>query len=256
MYSQLIVPLVCIILDRDEDMMVGLHHPWTYHALISDLLGLESNSITLPRTSAKKERRFRLNNDDEFWVENSRLAFPSVAQNVDAVMKKFKDEFKSISDSPEDDAIDAMTNQLSGVIDQLPELRKKKASIEMHTDIASALMAELNERSLDSYFSLEERMLVNRDVTSTDRAGILELLDPSSPGSPQDKLRLFLIYFLVKGSKLASSDIEECENLLTAAGADLAPLRYLKVHRMVNAIASQVVEYIVVNVLTYCIASG
>ena len=42
---------VLVILDRDIDLGVMLSHPWTYQALIHDLLGMKNNRVDVPVSS-------------------------------------------------------------------------------------------------------------------------------------------------------------------------------------------------------------
>jgi hypothetical protein len=39
---------VLVLLDRDEDLPVLFHHPWTYQALIDDVLGIGLNRTHVP----------------------------------------------------------------------------------------------------------------------------------------------------------------------------------------------------------------
>ena len=41
----------------------------------------------------------------------------------------------------------------------LPELLEKKKRIDMHTNIATALLDEIKERKLDTFFEAEEKMI-------------------------------------------------------------------------------------------------
>ena len=56
---------------------------------------------------------------------------------------------------------------------------------------------------------------------------VLEALRDTQKGLPDDKLRMFLVFYLFTDT-IAASDLEEYETALTAAGCSTAPLRYLK----------------------------
>lgn len=47
-------------------------------------------------------------------------------------------------------------------------------------------------------------------------------------GTKEDKLRLFLIYYICNQQKLQPQELKELEQLLTAQGIDLKIFKYLK----------------------------
>lgn len=47
-------------------------------------------------------------------------------------------------------------------------------------------------------------------------------------GTKEDKLRLFLIYYICNQQKLQPQELKELEQLLTAQGIDLKVFKYLK----------------------------
>lgn len=56
---------------------------------------------------------------------------------------------------------------------------------------------------------------------------MMNLISSEGRGTPEDKLRLFLIYFMSTKS-IAPAEMEQFEEALTKAGADLGPLKLLK----------------------------
>lgn len=90
----------------------------------------------------------------------------------------------------------------------------------MHMNLATALLKSIQERSLDTFFEMEES--INRQTKSQ----ILELLkDPKK--DVDDKLRFFLVWYL-SVDDVSASDLAEYETAFTEAGADLAALKYIK----------------------------
>jgi len=51
------------------------------------------------------------------------------------------------------------TKELGAIITSMPELRKKKETIDKHTNIATALLNHIKERDLNLYYSIEEALL-------------------------------------------------------------------------------------------------
>lgn len=56
---------------------------------------------------------------------------------------------------------------------------------------------------------------------------MLSLINSDNRGTAEDKLRLFLIYFL-STKTIPPAEMEQFEEALTKAGADLTPLKLLK----------------------------
>jgi len=104
---------VLILLDRTMDMATALHHPWTYQALVHDVLDLRLNRVTLevgrarrgwwgkvhgvfadlswrgswplvgrqvPDGNGVKRKEYDLDVKDAFWRNNAGTIFPEVAR--------------------------------------------------------------------------------------------------------------------------------------------------------------------------------
>jgi len=56
---------------------------------------------------------------------------------------------------------------------------------------------------------------------------VLDLISDPSVGTPQDKMRLFIIYYILSPD-FPEADLAQHENALEAVGADIRPLKYLK----------------------------
>ena len=75
---------------------------------------------------------------------------------------------------------------------------------------------------------------------------MLETLRDHEAGTPEDKMRFFLIYFLCE--EIAESEVESHLEALTEAGCDLAPFHYVKTWKKfaskgVNSSAGQYGQY-------------
>jgi len=61
----------------------------------------------------------------------------------------------------------------------------------------------------------------------------LSLLSDANRGTPEDKMRLFLIYF-ISNEKISSSEMETFKDALTKGGVDISPLAYVKKTKAFN----------------------
>ncbi|RKO93436.1 Sec1-like protein [Blyttiomyces helicus] len=109
---------------------------------------------------------------------------------------------------------------LSVAIKQLPELTERKRVLDMHMNIATSLFELIRERQLDQFFAMEE------NITKQTKALILEALrDPKK--SPEDKLRLFLIFYL-SVDEVSKDDLADYEKAMVESGCTVAALQYVK----------------------------
>jgi len=228
---------VLVLLDRSVDLSVMLHHPWTYQAMIQDMLKSSLNRVWFtPAPSEKepnpKETIYDLEEDmDEFWAEHRYSQFPQTAQAVHeriSELKKRKEELtKTIGDNIEGDELRKQlvdnTQNLRAMATSLPQLQEQKKYIDMHLVVATGLLHKINDHDLNLFVQLEDSII--RGLTQ-EKTEVLQVIRESK-GSLEDKLRLYLIYYLNKDN-VPAGEIEELEAAITKEAPYFSATSFIK----------------------------
>ena len=181
-------------------------------------------------SKGSEQRVYDLNASDFFWARNAGVPFPQVAEDIDAELTRYRQDSEEVTRKTGINNIEeanaessAAAKHLKTAISLLPELRERKATLDMHMNIATALLKGIKDRQLDNFFQLEE------SIAKQTKAQILELLSASDKGTdPMDKLRLFIIWFLSTETELSRAEMARFEELLSSSGVDATPLAYIK----------------------------
>ncbi|XP_053330877.1 sec1 family domain-containing protein 1 [Spea bombifrons] len=236
-----------VLVDRNIDLATPLHHTWTYQALVHDVLDFHLNRVNLEesaplegspsgtRPKKKNKKSYDLTVADKFWQKYKGSPFPEVAESVQQELESYRaqeDEVKRLKtimglEGEDEGAISMLsdnTAKLTSAVSSLPELLEKKRLIDLHTNVATAVLEHIKARKLDVYFEYEEKLMSK----STLDKSLLDIISDPDAGTPEDKMRLFLIYYITSAQAPSEADLEQYKKALEDAGCNLAPLNYIK----------------------------
>lgn len=225
---------VLILLDRNIDLATMFSHSWIYQCMVSDVFDLRRNTIKLVKyddNGLSHVKSYDVDPKDFFWNKNSQLPFPDVVENADFELNLYKKDaqdltnrtgISSINDINPDANTD--TSLIQQAVEALPELTARKTTLDMHMDVLGSLLKELEAKTLDKFFEIEQSFS-DPKVQSE----FLELLrSDSKRDNSLDKLRTFLILSIL--ADLPESYSQQCERTLTEKYPDLdmGALKYIR----------------------------
>uniref|UniRef100_A0A1A8KDF3 Sec1 family domain-containing protein 1 n=2 Tax=Nothobranchius kuhntae TaxID=321403 RepID=A0A1A8KDF3_NOTKU len=251
-----------VLADRNMDMATPLHHTWTYQALIHDVLDFHLNRVVLEegggaeaspagaRPKKKARKTYDLTAADSFWQKHKGSPFPEVAESVQEELDAYRaqeDEVKRLKsimglEGEDEGAISMLsdnTAKLTSAVSSLPELLEKKRLIDLHTNVATAVLDHIKSRKLDVYFEYEEKLM---SKSALDKS-LLDIISDPDAGTPEDKMRLFLIFYITAQQAPSESDLEQYKKALVDAGCDLSPLNYIKQWKAFTKMATAPANY-------------
>ncbi|KAK3563097.1 hypothetical protein QTP86_016332 [Hemibagrus guttatus] len=251
-----------VLADRNLDLATPLHHTWTYQALIHDVLDFHLNRVSLEesagsevspagaRPKKKNIKSYDLTAADKFWQKHKGSPFPEVAESVQEELDTYRaqeDEVKRLKsimglEGEDEGAISMLsdnTAKLTSAVSSLPELLEKKRLIDLHTNVATAVLDHIKSRKLDVYFEYEEKLMSK----STLDKSLLDIISDPDAGTPEDKMRLFLIYYITSQQPTSEGDLEQYKKALADAGCDLYPLNYIKQWKAFTKMAAAPANY-------------
>jgi len=221
-------PLLCI-LDRDLDLVTMLNHTCTYQAMAHDILGMRLNRLTVTvdeDNSESKKKSYDVDEGDSFWTAHAGEPFFDVAGALDTDIKEFDKKRKEMTTSGGgDDPMGDITGGLSSAFNAIPEMTDKKRSIDMHTNIMTALLNEVKTRDLADFYNMEDGL--SGQSLGTSITQVEESLAEGKKGTVLDKTRALMVLYLTKPS-ITSAQLQQLVEGLQKIGGDTFGIEYLK----------------------------
>lgn len=106
----------------------------------------------------------------------------------------------------------------------------------MSVGLVQVLLDRIKSRELDNFFSLESA-IVSGSVYNA-KSALLQIFSAEALGTAEDKLRLFVIYYLCN-PQISDADAAEYSQALEKLGADLKLMNYLTYLRKMHSLSSR-----------------
>merc|ERR1712032_1422856 len=103
---------------------------------------------------------------------------------------------------------------------------ERKRSIDMHTNIATALLNEVKSRELAMYYEMEDQF--SSQSVSSSISGLNEVLKEDGSGTILDKTRALMLLYLAKPSIAEKGQLDALVEALQGIGGDVSAIRYLQ----------------------------
>ncbi|KAG5488440.1 hypothetical protein JIQ42_00046 [Leishmania sp. Namibia] len=181
---------VLVIVDRKDDPITPLLMPWTYEAMIHELIGFQrGNEVVIDDPDAKPEDRVHIvtPQTDTFFGQHRYDDWGQVCVAVSEMVKAYKEMNKF-------DRNTVSLDEIKNFMNRFPEARKQSVQVTRHCAITSELVAEINGRNLTRLSVLEQDIVLNNNVTEHSRLVLEVVQDPKT--DVDDALRIVMLYQL------------------------------------------------------------
>ena len=196
-----------VILDRDLDLAPMVAHGWSYGSLMTDLLGMSLNKLSIPN----ENKHYDIDPSEAFWKRSAHLPFPEAATAVNELVSEFSRMRGQVTSADP-------TGGLTSAVSALPQITEMKKTVDMHTTIATALLNEIKARSVDKFVEIEN------DLNLTVFSQVLAATEGNFGDA--DKIRTALV-LLLKKDNIPAQKIEQITSSLSSC-PDSGALKYLR----------------------------
>ncbi|CAD2214126.1 vacuolar protein sorting-associated protein 45 [Angomonas deanei] len=182
---------VFVILDRMDDPVTPLLTPWTYEAMIHELIGFQrGNEVVIndPDIEKPEDRVHVLTpNTDAFYNQHRHDNWGQVCIAVSEMVKAYK-EMNNF------DRNAVSLEEIKNFMTRFPEAKRQSAQVTRHCAVTSQLVGEINGRNLTRLSLLEQDIVSNNTCAEHSRLVLEVVQDPKT--DVDDALRVVILYAL------------------------------------------------------------
>lgn len=188
-----------VIMDRTVDLSAMIQHSWNYQPLLHDTFGITFDKVVLNTgIDSSKKATYELESSDKIYQTINRLPLSDVAAHIASALDTYNSQISQINKG-DGEAAGSLVNAMNAI----PHLTEQKRLLDMHTNIATALVDAVKDRDLDRFYEFEydldllsekacfqqfEELLANEKSNVMDLYRSLLLIALSRPNLPDSRL--------------------------------------------------------------------
>ncbi|EPZ35056.1 Sec1-like 2 domain-containing protein [Rozella allomycis CSF55] len=179
-----------IILDRRNDPITPLLTPWTYQAMVHELIGINNGRVdmtSVPNIKAEMKEIVLNGEIDSFYKKNMFLNLGDLGANIKEYVLEYQTKTKSSKE------IESLSD-MKKFIEEYPEFRKLSGNVSKHVTLVSYLSSIVEERDL-LHLSEIEQSIACTDNRLNDFKNICSAIE-NEKIKDDNKVRLVMIYAL------------------------------------------------------------
>ncbi|EOX96216.1 Secretory 1A [Theobroma cacao] len=215
-----------LILDRSVDQIAPVIHEWTYDAMCHDLLDMDGNKYVLEVPSKSggppEKKEVLLEDHDPVWLELRHAHIADASERLHDKMTNFKSRNKAAQVQSSSlvhcrDGSELSTRDLQKIVQALPQYNEIVEKLSLHVEIAGTINKHIREMGLRELGQLEQD-LVFGDAGAKD---VISFLRTKQDASPENKLRLLMIYASVYPEKFEGDKASKLMQLAKLSPEDM-----------------------------------
>ncbi|KAJ0052970.1 hypothetical protein Pint_00249 [Pistacia integerrima] len=210
-----------LILDRSVDQIAPVIHEWTYDAMCHDLLNMDGNKYVFEvpsKTGAKPEKKeVLLEDNDPVWLELRHAHIADASERLHDRMTNFVSKNKAAQIQQSRDGGELSTRDMQKIVQSLPQYSEQVDKLSLHVEIAGKINQIIRDIGLRELGQLEQD-LVFGDAGAKD---VINFLRTKQDATPENKLRLLLIYACVYPEKFEDDKASKLRQLARLSPEDM-----------------------------------
>ncbi|KAK1442743.1 Sec1 like protein [Babesia gibsoni] len=141
---------VLVIMDRTVDLSSMIQHSWNYQPLLHDSFGINDDKVVLVTGDNAKRTTYDLESSDKIYQAIYRLPLSDVATHIASALDTYNSQIAKINKGDGE-----ATGSLVNAMNAIPHLTEQKRLLDMHTNLATALVDMVKDRDIDRFYEFE-----------------------------------------------------------------------------------------------------
>ncbi len=206
-----------ILLDRDIDLPIMLHHACSFAAMINDYFGISNNS-SANKDNKNEILKFEIDPvNDYVWNNKLHEIFVDVGKYVYEEFKKYYKDMDYLDKVNKPKDMEELENESKQLAKSIETLRDKKIIgniLSQESKIFEQLNTIQNNKKLDKIFAIECDLLKKREkINENLKSDLMKLLNNyrDNEDTREDIYRLSLLYYLCNSKNITNEELKRLE---------------------------------------------